>query len=155
MARWSNDEIEWVVASGELTDDFDDNHIEAYGVRNGWLSIFVDYTKGTEDYIELQLYFDNSNREQLEEENWFALSADGFWPAEGNMAAGVATYVGVRAMPWRFTATGKYRILMPSLPREDAIRLAVKADDNGDDGAVKIRFALDDISWGGVGQGSE
>ena len=116
MARWDNGEIIW--ESSTLTTHYDDNHIEAYNVRNGWMVLYVEYTKGTETYMELQLYFENSNREQLGSENWHALSSDGYWPAEGNHAADVATYVGVRAMPWRFAASGTYRMIVPAFPRE-------------------------------------
>jgi len=163
MSRWENGEIEAVFdgSVSPITDDFADNFIRAYGVRNGWVILYVEYEAGDEDYIEVQLYSDNSNRRQLLEEDplyekWYAYSSDGIFPAEGNYPADLTDHIAVRALPWRFEAAGLHRLMILMLPREDAIKVAVRSDvESSDNCKVTVRFCTDEISWGGVGQGDE
>lgn len=162
MARWSDESIIFKVASGSLTNNYADNFITALDVRNGWIILYVDYVKGDEAYLDLQVYFDNSNRKQLKEEdenyeNWFALSMDGYWPAEGYGGTDgvINSEITITEMPYRFVGSGKHRIVIPAFPREDAFKVAFKTDKASATGSVSIRYATDEIQWGMVGQGGE
>lgn len=161
MGKWKTGEYKKTL--GPLTASFDDNSVETENARNGFFVVYVSYVKGTEANAEMTAFFDNSDRGKVDSDGnplpaeWYQLTCDGWWAADSiGDGGGVAphTYIVAKGIPWRFSATGKYRIVLMKWPREQHVKLAVRANTPGaTPGHISLRWCTDDISWGGVGQG--
>ncbi len=130
MSRWGEKRDEtFEIAGGTLTTDPIANQKVARLSNTSQLIIFVDYTKGTEDSIELFPEFEDKDDQGK------------FFNLTGRNASGDYIVDSVKLI-----ATGKYRIPLPTVLRESRVKVGVRA--NGDlttTGAVTLTNTSDNL----------
>lgn len=130
MSLWGEKRDEtFVIAAGALVLDPTVNQKIARLANTSQIIIFVDYTKDTEDSIELFVEFEDKDNKGE------------FFNLTGRNASGDYIVDSVK-----ITATGKYRIPLPTILRESRIRVGVRA--NGSlvsTGPVTLTYSTDNL----------
>lgn len=115
MAKWGIPGTQtFIVVSGSLTDDFADNvRIAQIPADAQQTFVYVDYTKGTEDRLEVKI-------EEARVDDVFNSPTRFFQEVIVDSDGYVAPFV------FKFTASGKYRVPLPAGVSEDRIRVSVR-----------------------------